>query len=318
MTTRSTADTSKLRDKVQQRAAAGNGGGAVERAQPQHPVQVMLDQYTHSLSGLLPRGMDLARFKRVAWLVVRDNPQLLKADPSSIVAGVFKAAQLGLDLALGHCYLVPFKDNRRDGLLVAQFILGYKGLVTLAHRSGRVLDITGRVVRDGDEFDYDYGTSEFIHHKPVGDPDAPLTHVYAIGRYVNSGRNLEVLTRAQVDKYKARSASARSSTSPWKSDYPAMAMKTGVRRLQPFLPLSVEEAALIDPSEDERVYELQPSGGELHIVPVDDVIDVDSEEVSPNPSEGLDGSAEGGHPDLPGEPVELPVEPAGQPEQDPR
>jgi len=224
----------------------------------------MLERYSSSLQGLLPRGMDAARFKRTAWLVVRDNPRLLQADPGSIVAGIFRAGQLGLEFGpLGHAFLVPFKVK---GKLVAQFILGYKGVVVLAHRSERVLDITARDVREGDEFDYSYGTDEWIRHKPVGDPDAPLSHTYAIGRYVGGGINQVVLTRKQVDSYRARSRAA--DDGPWVTDYPAMAMKTSVLRLAPFLPMTVEEARLIDASGDEVPYSLDwNDDGVVDVVP---------------------------------------------------
>lgn len=262
-----TIGTDKVRERARQ-ATTGSGGGTVDR-RPDHPVQQLLERYTGSLAELLPKGMDVARFKRTAWLTVRDDPKLLGCDPASIVAGVFRAGQLGLEVGgtLGQCYLIPFRDKER-GIVVAQFVLGYKGLVVLAHRSARVLDITGRVVREGDLFDYGYGTDEHITHKPVGDPDAPLTHVYAIARYVNGGRNLEVLTRGQVDTYRARSKAAGSG--PWVTDYDQMSLKTAVRRLQPFLPLAVEDAALLDPAGDERVYDLADHGGRVDVIPAPD------------------------------------------------
>lgn len=292
-----TADTSKLRDKVRQHAdAAAAAGGEVERAAPAHPTQDLLERVTPQLATALPRGMDVERFKRTVWSVVRTNRQLLEATPSSVIGGVLQAAQLGLELGpLGHAYLVPFKDRKR-GTVEAQFILGYKGVVALARRSGAIESIVARAVHPGDSFDYEYGLIERLEHRPTGDPAQPYTHVYAVARYVGGGHNFVVLTRAQVHTYRARSRAKDSG--PWVTDEEAMGLKTALRRLTPWLPLTVEEAQLL--AHDERAYTLDPG--------TVDVIDI-------TPDETLDGLAGGEHPDTPSEPVEGTVEAADQREE---
>jgi phage RecT family recombinase len=71
------------------------------------------------------------------------------------------AACLGLEVdgVTGQAYLIPFKGR-------AQLVVGYKGYNTLAARSG--ITITGAVVREGDEFDYQLGSAAFVRHKPKG------------------------------------------------------------------------------------------------------------------------------------------------------
>ena len=47
-------------------------------------------------------------------------------------------------------------------------------------------------VYEGDEFDYELGTSQFIKHKPCGEDDvSKLTHVYAVGKV--NGAELPVI-----------------------------------------------------------------------------------------------------------------------------
>lgn len=264
------ADTGRTRQRV---AHAADQANTVERTQPQHPTQVLLEQLQPQLVTALPRGMDVARFTRTVWSVVRessvrarpDQPTLLEATPASVVSGVFKAAQLGLELALDHAYLIPFR-NSKTGTVEAQFILGYKGIIALARRSGAVETIVARAVHPGDHFEYSYGlTADVLSHRPDGDPEQLLTHVYAIARYVGGGYNVEVLTKGQVDSYRKRSH-ARSS-GPWVTDYESMALKTVIRRLQRWLPLTVEETQLLH--SDERVYSLADRGDTITVEPDD-------------------------------------------------
>jgi phage RecT family recombinase len=62
------------------------------------------------------------------------------------------AAVLGLEVdgVTGQAYLIPFAGK-------AQLVIGYKGFNTLAARSG--ITITGAVVREGDEFDFELGSN---------------------------------------------------------------------------------------------------------------------------------------------------------------
>ena len=95
----------------------------------------------------LGRTIDPERFVRVALTTVRTNPSLAGCNPQSLLAALMLSAQLGLEPGgpLGHAYLVPFKNE-------VTFIPGYRGLITLARRSGEVASIRAHAVFDGDEF----------------------------------------------------------------------------------------------------------------------------------------------------------------------
>ena len=108
-----------------------------------------------ALDGLLPkmaeaslRGMRPEFLRSSALALLRSNDYLRKnCDIPSILHGVLQAALLGLrlDPALGQACLVPRKGK-------AQFMPMYKGLVLLAHRSGKVVDVVAQVVYEKDEF----------------------------------------------------------------------------------------------------------------------------------------------------------------------
>ena len=66
--------------------------------------------------------------------------------------------------------------------------------------------------------------------------------------------------------------------SPWKSDYDAMARKTVIRAMQPYLPLSVEVARQMMTDETTR-REYQPDMAEVYVEP--DYIDVEPQPGDP-------------------------------------
>jgi recombination protein RecT len=189
--------------------------------------------------------VDVDRFLRVALTELRRTPKLVAAEPSTILGGLMLAGQLGLEIgsALGHCWLVPFR-NKRTRSVEAVFILGYKGMIALARRSGDIESVVARPVHAQDRFAVAYGLSERLEHEPslAADP-GPVTAVYALARYVGGGHSFVVLTAEQVESYRQRSRAA--DEGPWVTDWEAMACKTAVRRLASYLPLTVEAARAV-------------------------------------------------------------------------
>lgn len=174
-------------------------------------------------------------FVRIATTTLRTNPNLVKCDPKSLLAALMLSAQLGLEPGgpLGRAYLVPYGRE-------VTFIVGYKGYMELARRSGRVSDIYAEVVREGDRFEVAYGLHRDIIHVP-GETRGKMTHVYAVATYLDgSAPSFVVLDRTRVESFRKRSKA--SSNGPWVTDEEAMWLKTGVRRLATWLPLSIEMA----------------------------------------------------------------------------
>lgn len=174
---------------------------------------------------------------------VRQTPALAKCTPESIWLAAVKAMQLGLEPCspLGHAYIVPFGTE-------ATLIVGYKGLIALARRSGEIQDVVARIVRKGDKFSVSHGLHEDLIHEPKIDGGGEMTHVYAVLRYKGGGETFVWLTKAQVDAFRSRSRA--SGSGPWVTDYDAMAMKTAVRRVMTFAPITTELAEAMDDGDE--------------------------------------------------------------------
>lgn len=204
----------------------------------------------------LPRGFDEGRMIRMCITAVQHNPRLLTCTKESVYGSMMTAAQLGLfpDVSvLGHAYFIPFKVH---GTMTCTFIVGYKGLIDLARRSGHVTSIMAYPVHEGDEFKFAYGTSPFIEHVPSREPmdERELTHVYGMANLRGEKRpQFVVMSREEVEAIRKRAPGRNKG--PWVEHYEQMALKTVIRRLCKYLPLSsqLQRAVSLDEAADTGV-----------------------------------------------------------------
>ena len=221
----------------------------------------------------LPQGFDEGRMIRMCITAVQHNPRLLTCTKESVYGSMMTAAQLGLfpDVSvLGHAYFIPFKVH---GTMTCTFIVGYKGLIDLARRSGHVTSIMAYPVHEGDEFKFAYGTSPFIEHVPSREPmdERELTHVYGMANLRGEKRpQFVVMSREEVEAIRKRAPGR--SKGPWVEHYEQMALKTVIRRLCKYLPLSsqLQRAVALDEAADTGVP--QNVGGALDLGTMDDVV----------------------------------------------
>jgi len=175
-------------------------------------IASVIEAYQPQIKALLGDIMTPERLIQIATINIASNKAIAACSIESIIGAVMQAAILKFkpSNALGYCYFVPYGKE-------LQFQLGYKGMIQLAYRSGKLKDIFANVVYKGDIFEYEFGNNRHIKHIPnedVDNSDENITHVYAYANYVNGGFVFEVLNRKKIDFYKARSADKRT-TSIW-------------------------------------------------------------------------------------------------------
>jgi recombination protein RecT len=85
--------------------------------------------------------------------IISQNELLQKAEPASIYLSAIQAASMKLPINqnLGFAYIIPYKN--KEGKLIAQFQMGYKGYIQLAQRSGQFKDIRACKVYEGQLID---------------------------------------------------------------------------------------------------------------------------------------------------------------------
>jgi recombination protein RecT len=218
-------------------------------AKPTYTVRNLLQDKQGEILAALPRHITPAYFMRVVLTAVQRNPKLAQCTSISFLGAVLQCAQLGLvpDGFLGQAYLIPY-ENRKKNLLEAQFQIGYRGLVTLARRSGEISTIGADAVYERDAFKQIRGLSPSVDHVPFegdGDPGA-LVYAYSFYRLKDGGYDLNVMNRRQVHAIRDRSQAYQTGIkygkrdSPWFTDEAWMWKKTSLKQLLKLAPMSVE------------------------------------------------------------------------------
>lgn len=198
---------------------------------------------TEAIPETLRRTMNPGRVIKVALMNAANNKSILKCTPKSVVNAVIQATSYGLDVggSLGQAYIVPFKNkNLRPPFdHEATLIIGYRGFIAMARRSGEILSVAAHGVYDKDEFDMQLGDEPHIKHRPfLGGERGKLVSVYSVAEFKDGGRHTDFMTVADVNKIRSRSRA--SDNGPWKTDYDEMAKKTVVRRASKYWPLCID------------------------------------------------------------------------------
>ena len=87
---------------------------------------------------------------------VSTNPMLQECDQVSVISAGLQAESLHFPVnsQLGYCYLVPFND-KKAGMKKAQFMIGFKGYIQLAIRTGKYKNINVIEVKEGELNEFD-------------------------------------------------------------------------------------------------------------------------------------------------------------------
>ena len=205
---------------------------------PYQNIQDLFKRMAPEIEKVLPKHIKSDHLLRVALTEIRKNPKLLECSSQSLLGALMLAAQLGLEPGiLGHAYLIPYYNSKTRSTEV-QFQIGYKGYIDLVRRSGELQTLDVHEVCRNDEFEYEYGLTPKLMHRPAlenrGDPYC----YYAIAKLKDGGFSYLVMSIQDVEKFRKRSKSPDSG--PWVTDYDAMAKKTVIKQLAKYLPLSTE------------------------------------------------------------------------------
>jgi len=194
---------------------------------------------------LVPRHVDPAHVFAVAMTARQRDPRLQECTDISVLRAAILSAQFGLDCSGigGKAYMIPYynKDLRQNE---AHFQFGYRGLLELAMRTGKIAGLYAREVYEGEPFRYEDGLQQILNHVPSGAPNQEVIAAWAVAVHINGYRQPEVLFRHQIE---ARRAVSRAADGPaWTNWYPEMAKKTVLRLLCKKLPDSVELSRALD------------------------------------------------------------------------
>lgn len=240
----------------------------------------------------MPKGAEAAQLIRDALTALRTTKNLAKCERTSVLGSLMTCAQLGLRPGvLGHAWLLPFWSGK-DRCHKAQLVIGYQGLIELAHRSGKISSLIARTVYSNDDFDVDYGLADSLVHNPnlFGDRGDPIAY-YAIAKFTTGGHAFMVMTHQEMLAYRQEHATAKDRDGkvfgPWIDNFEGMAHKTCVRQLAKYMPKSTELAQALSADEGVRVDltpTVEPAEATDHDVIDSELVEDVSEQTGPPPA----------------------------------
>ena len=169
---------------------------------------------------------------------VQVNPQLQECTNTSILSSALLGQSLKLSPSpqLGHYYMMPFKNNKNN-TTEAQFVLGYKGMIQLAIRSGQYKKLNVLEIKQGELINFD-PLEEEIEVNLIEDEEqrekAPTIGYYAMFEYMNGFRKAIFWTKSKMEAHAMRYSAgykAKKGYTFWEKDFDAMAKKTMLRQL---------------------------------------------------------------------------------------
>lgn len=207
-------------------------------ASPMKNMQDLIISMKGQIEAALPSVITGERFARMVLTAMSNTPQLASCTPKSFLGAMMQAAQLGLEpnTPLGEAYLIPFRNH---GTLECQFQVGYKGMISLAHRSG--LYVQAHEVHENDEFDVEYGLDPKLVHKPVFKDRGNVVAYYGMWKDKDGNFGFEVMSREDIEAHARKySQSYGKGFSPWKTNFDEMAKKTVIKKALKYAPLTTE------------------------------------------------------------------------------
>lgn len=279
----------KVKTPTNTAAMASTGAQAVAKQKKQGTALDYLNSatFTEQLKKALPKFLDTDHFVRSAISEFRLNPALQECSVPSVLGYFMQAAMCGLEPSsvLGQCYPVPF-NNKKTGQKEVQYILGYRGMMSIARRSGDLARIEAHIVHEKDEFELSYGLTPDIEHKPFidGDPGA-VRGAYCVVWFKDGTCQYRFMPKSEIDRHRRRSKA--SASGPWVTDYEEMCLKTVFRSMFKWLPISIEAASSISRDEGVARYE-----NKANAESVDDLIEIDFVAAQPDEEERTEEATE--------------------------
>lgn len=234
------------------------------KQQPRFSVAIRTKSYQDMINNTLSDPARAARFVASITSAVAATPALQTTTPASILACGLLGESLNLSPSpqLGQYYLVPFKQKAkydRQGNLIAPerstatFIIGYRGLIQLAIRSGQYKKLNVLEIKEGELVGFD-PLNEEIEVNLIQDFEereaAPTVGYYAMFEYTNGFRKALYWSKQKMLSHAGHYSKAFSKQayekiqrgeiperdmwkyySFWYGDFDAMAKKTMLRQL---------------------------------------------------------------------------------------
>lgn len=164
---------------------------------------------------------------------VANSETLQACEPMSLMYTALKAATLNLaiDPSLGYAAMIPFKDGK-SGKTFCQFQIQRDGWMELLMRTGQVKFVANEVVHEGELVKHNKFTGEYVFDEDAKKSDKVIGYMARMD-LINGFSKTIFWTKEEVEAHAKRFSQAfrGGKSSPWQSDFDAMARKTVLKAL---------------------------------------------------------------------------------------
>lgn len=228
------------------------------------------------------------RFLRLAVNAVKKTPLLMQCDPQTVLGAFMTSAALGLEpnTPQQQAFLIPYKKRSKQGnqwidTYECQFQVGYRGFITLAHRSPHIKSLQAEAIHESDYFDHMLGTESFLKYRKAMKDRGELIGAFAYSRLESGAEIATILPVDEIHKIRSKSETfnalerniasaedAKGKTSaqkkfdetPWVMWEDDMAAKSAIKKHAKQLPLtpgdSIAAAVQLDTDGDDRTIDM--------------------------------------------------------------
>lgn len=222
-------------------------------------VQIQDPKWVKLINDTLGDKETSKRFIAAISSAVAINPTLQLCEPGSVLTGalVGESYKFAHSPQLGHYYLVPFditvKGKDESGKEVsqvvkkAQFLIGFKGYVQLAMRSGQYRKLNVIDIKEGELQRIDILNEEIVAvfiDDPVRREQAKTIGYYAMFELVNGYRKAIYWSKEKMEAHALKYSQGykvKKGYTYWEKDFDGMAFKTMLRQIiSKWGPMSIE------------------------------------------------------------------------------
>jgi|TARA_R100000656_G_scaffold14754_1_gene14548 recombination protein RecT len=197
----------------------------------QNDLKTMIQsgEFKIQIKNALPKGgLTTDRYISACLTSLAVTPKLQQCTPSSVLKAFMESARFGLEpnSPLAEAHLIPYGDK-------VEFQIAYRGMMKLAWNTGMIKSLDFDKVCENDHFVYTKGREITFEHTPnlLSDRGQPYAY-YAVAELKNGGFALHIMSKTDIishGQHYSRSYSSKSS--PWQTDFDAMAYKTVIKQL---------------------------------------------------------------------------------------
>jgi phage RecT family recombinase len=241
-----------------------------ERAKTKELAALTKPEARRLIESMLPTGVTIERIFAETYFAIQKNPELQNCTDASLVMAVAQCTRWDLEIGV-LAHLVPFKTKVKNGNgeweweTRCQAVRDYKGDATMAIRAGAARFIDAQAVHEGDEFEYELGSSPFVRHRPAGmGKRGKLIGFYAVAKISRDDVRVFVMSRDEVDQVRMQYSKSwkehwvNNSKVPYTLDeIPWYGLKTCVHRICKLLPTTPKLAEVLRAFEAEEVAALE-------------------------------------------------------------